>query len=181
MDRASFAGPFFFGGKPTLLRVGKSGIMGISEGWVWVVVGSVVAMAIALWLVIAARRSARTGAVYQVQRQFHNVKILASCDRVEFRGLDRAWDGQWKGQGILVLTDDCLYFRLDDREMDLSVPISRIERVDLAGEEESAAQRRRQMRVAYRAFDDQPRVATWILKDAKGWKDLILTTMEGNR
>lgn len=155
--------------------------MNISEGWVWVVAGSSIVMALAMWLVIAARKSARTGAMHQVRRQFHNMRILASCDRVEFRGLDRAWDGQWKGHGILLLTDDCLYFRLDDREMDLSVPISRIERVELSGEDGNAASRRREIRVAYRAFDDQLRVATWMLRNAKDWRELILTAVEGRR
>jgi hypothetical protein len=114
-----------------------------------------------------------------VQRQFRNVKIIATSDRVEFRGLDRIWDGQWRGLGVLVLTDDLLYFRLSERNMDLSVPVSRIERVDVAGEGEQVALRRRQIRVAYRAFDDQLRTATWNIGDAKKWKELIVAAMNG--
>jgi hypothetical protein len=151
----------------------------ISEGAFWVVAGSAAVVTIAVGLAIGARRSARMGAMYQVQRQFRNVKIIASSDRVEFRGLDRIWDGQWRGLGVLVLTDDLLYFRLSERNMDLSVPVSRIERVDVAGEGEQVALRRRQIRVAYRAFDDQLRTATWNIGDAKKWKELIVAAMNG--
>ncbi len=153
----------------------------ISEGMIWVVAGSAVAMTIAVGLVIGARRSARTGAMYQVQRQFRDVKIIASSDRVDFRGVDRIWDGQWRGLGVLVLTDDCLYFRLSERDMDLSVPVSRIESVEVAGEGDQASLRRRQIRVAYRAFDDQLRTATWSVRNARHWRDLILAAIEGKK
>lgn len=174
-DRAFEPDPFLGEQKFVEMLGGENQeIMNESEGMLWVVVGSVVVMTLALWLIIAARKSARTGAMYQVQRQFHNVKIIASSDRAEFRGLDRSWDGQWRGQGVLLLTDDCLHFRLTDREMDLSVPVSRIERVEVASEGERSTLRRRQLRVAYRAFDDQLRTATWSLKGARKWKDLIM-------
>jgi hypothetical protein len=152
----------------------------VSEGLFWVVAGSAVAMTIALWLIIAARKSARAGAMYQVKRQFRNVEFIASSDRVEFRGLDRSWDGQWRGEGVLLLTDDCLYFRLTDRNLDLSVPVSRIEQVETAAAEEKSSLRRGQIRVAYRAFDDQLRTATWNLKDPKKWRDLIMTAAGRN-
>lgn len=148
---------------------------------VWVVAGSVLAMAIALVLAVGSRRSARAAAMYQVQRQFRNVRIVASSDRVEFRGLDRVWDGQWRGIGVLVLTDDFLYFRLSDRDMDLSVPLVRIEEVHVVGGGDGGkgSQGRRHMRVEYRAFDDQLRTATWSIRDADRWKELILDAVEG--
>ncbi len=181
MDRAS--GPIFvFARSSSAIGSGEDqGTMIISEGMIWVVAGSAVAMTIAVGLVIGARRSARTGAMYQVQRQFRNVKIIASSDRVDFRGVDRIWDGQWRGLGVLVLTDDCLYFRLSERDMDLSVPVSRIEGVDVAGEGDQAALRRRQIRVAYRAFDDQLRTATWSVRNARHWRDLILAAIDGKK
>jgi hypothetical protein len=153
----------------------------ISEGMVWVVAGSAVAVMIAAGLVIGARRSARMGAMYQVHRQFRDVKIIACSDRVEFRGLDRIWDGQWRGLGVLVLTDDCLYFRLSERDMDLSVPVSRIEGVEEVGEGDQGALRRRQIRVAYRAFDDQLRTATWNVRNARQWREQILAAIDGKK
>jgi hypothetical protein len=151
----------------------------VSRDMFWVVAGSAIAMTIALWLIIAARKSARAGAMYQVQREFRNVEIIASSDRVEFRGLDRSWDGQWRGEGVLLLTDDCLYFRLTDRKMDLSVPVSRIEQVETAAEDASFL-RRGQIQVAYRAFDDQLRTATWSLKDPRKWRELIMAAAGRN-
>jgi len=148
---------------------------------VWVVVGSAVAMAIAFALAVGSRKSARRAAMYQVERQFRNVKIVASSDRVEFRGLDRVWDGQWRGLGILVLTDDFLYFRLSDRNMDLNVPISRIERVHLGtdGVGGKKVKGRRYICVEYRAFDGQLRTATWSVRNAETWERLISEVLEG--
>jgi hypothetical protein len=156
------------------------GNMIVSRDVFWVVAGSVIAMTIALWLIIAARKSARAGAMYQVKREFRNVEFIASSDRVEFCGLDRSWDGQWRGEGVLLLTDDSLYFRLTDRNMDLSVPVSRIEQVETTAEEKKCFVRRGQIRVAYRAFDDQLRTATWQLRDPKKWRDLIMAAAERN-
>jgi hypothetical protein len=155
------------------------GSMIVSRDMFWVVAGSVIAMSIALWLIIAARKSARAGAMYQVKRHFRDVEIIASSDRVEFCGLDRSWDGQWKGEGVLLLTDDGLYFRLTDRNMDLSVPVSRIEQVETAAEDEGSL-RRGQIRVAYRAFDDQLRTATWRLKNPRKWRELIMAAAGRN-
>ncbi|MCU0588594.1 MAG: hypothetical protein MUF52_10595 [Syntrophobacteraceae bacterium] len=141
------------------------------------------AMTIAVALAVGSRRSARTAAMYHVERHFRNVRIVASSDRVEFRGLDRVWDGQWRGLGVLVLTDEILYFRLADRNMDLSVPVSRIDevRVDGEGDGRRMAGGRCQIRVGYRAFDDQPRTATWSVRDATRWKELILDAVEGKK
>lgn len=147
----------------------------------WVVVGSAVAMGIAVLLAVGSRKSARNAAMYQVERQFRNVRIVASSDGVEFRGLDRVWDGQWRGLGILVLTDDFLYFKLADRNMDLNVPVSRIEgvHVDADGAGTRGDRGRQHIRVDYRAFDDQLRTATWTVRNAEKWKRLILDAMEG--
>lgn len=124
------------------------------------------------------RRRARGLAVQEVERQFVGVSILALDGEAFFRGLDRAWDSQWRGEGVLLLTNEVLYFRPWGRKLDLTIPIKRIQKVEAEGVRETGRNRgendRRVFQVCYRGNDDQVRVATWSLRRPGDWAKLMM-------
>lgn len=144
-------------------------------GFFWVVGSAGVVLIPVLFLVRALRRSAERMALYEVHTLLHGIPVRLSATKARLRGLRREWDGQWRGAGILVLTEDGLYFRSSQRPVDLRIPLDRI--IAVEGSAGSGGLRRdsRRLRVHYRGVDDTVRVASWSGVDAGKWIEGINT------
>jgi hypothetical protein len=142
-------------------------------GLYWVLGSAVVMLAPALILVRSLRRSAETMAMYEVRTLLHGIPIVLSATKARLRGLRRQWDGQWRGAGILVLTEDGLYFRSSERQIDLRIPLNRIIAVEDIGESLGVKRDSNRLRVHYRGVDNTVRVASWSGVDARKWVDGI--------
>jgi len=130
-------------------------------------------MAPALYLMRALRRNAEKAALYEVLTLLHGIPVLLSAPKARLRGLRRDWDGQWRGVGVLVLTEDGLYFRPSQRPVDLRIPWERI--ITVEGKSESGRRKlhANRLRVHYRGVDNTVRVASWSGVDAQKWIEVI--------
>jgi hypothetical protein len=126
----------------------------------------------ALYAVFFKQMAARRALMREVSRKFKGVSIIASTGSAFFQGLDRSWDRSWRGRGSLVLTDRMLYFRLLERTLDLAIPLGRIREVmlDPDGRKDPES---KEFGVSYLGSDDQPRVASWIVRRPGKWARAI--------
>lgn len=133
-----------------------------------------------LFLIRALRRSAERAALYEIRSQLHGIPILLFATKARLRGLRREWDGQWRGLGVLVLTEDGLYFRLTQRPVDLRIPLERITAVETKGSATGPRLSSRRLRVHYRGVDNTDRVASWSGVNGEEWLGRIKTLREGS-
>lgn len=136
----------------------------------WTIVPGALAPLILVGLMLFfRRRNARISTQRRVVRQFNGRIIRVLDARSYFYGWKRHWDMQWRGHGVLLLTPERLYFRLWQRNLDLSIPTDRIRQVlvDRAGD--GRPRRHRLLQVSYRGADDQLRIATWLVREPELW------------
>jgi hypothetical protein len=120
------------------------------------------------------RRMAGQRTLARVKQQFNGVPVQALSPKAYFCGMDRRWDSQWRGHGVLILTADMLYFRSWNKNVDLSVPIDRIAEAEVCRNTRGLKTwRRRCLKVTYRGMDDHPRAATWLAQKPTDWVRLI--------
>ncbi|MCK8602319.1 hypothetical protein [Desulfoferrobacter suflitae] len=126
------------------------------------------------------RRSAMQQTVRRVTRQFNGVPVRILASRAYFCGMNRLWDRQWKGNGVLLLTGKRLYFRLWERNLDLSIPLKRVRRAEIVYERGPFLLPRRHIRVVYQGMDDHLRTATWHADKPFDWLQMIQETLREN-
>ncbi|MHC1742489.1 MAG: hypothetical protein AB9873_05595 [Syntrophobacteraceae bacterium] len=147
-------------------------------GLLWVVGCGVVVVVPVVFLVRALRRSAERAAFHEVHSLLHGIPIILFATKARLRGLRREWDGQWRGVGILALTEDGLYFRPTQRQVDLRIPLERITAVETKSSATGRRLSTRRLRVHYRGVDNTERVASWSGVEVEKWMDGINTLRE---
>lgn len=139
------------------------------QQWLWLTLGGVLPLAVTVLMVYVKRRNARARTLRKVQQQFNGRSIWSMDSRSYFCGLKRKWDLQWRGYGVLILTRDRLYFRLWQRNLDLSIPRECLQAATVSFERGGKLLRRKHLQVIYRSADDQLRVATWFVQKPQVW------------
>jgi len=141
---------------------------------IWVAAMGVVLLGTGYGAVLWTRKRAQEDALREVRQQFDGIPILALASDACFNGLDRSWDSRWRGCGVLILTQELLYFRSWQRNLDLTIPINRIEEVGVNPSRENKGKNQKShLQVSYRGIDDQIRVATWLIKRPQDWVNEI--------
>jgi hypothetical protein len=143
--------------------------MGLSQDLVLLGIGGALLLVVVICVVVFQYWKVRTDALREVQRQFAGVRITAVTSRANFRGFARSWDGQWQGHGVLVLTDEILYFRTWNGESSITIPLDRIEQVTVNSRQGERKLRGQHLHVSYLGLDDHPRVATWSVQNPRRW------------
>jgi hypothetical protein len=122
---------------------------------------------------LGERRAARHSILERVRSKFAGVPMKAIAAKALFCGLNRGWDERWRGYGVLVLTDEVLYFRLWQRDLDLTIPCERIAAAGIDTGEGADKLRQPRLCVVYRGSDGETRTATWKLNRPRRWAQLI--------
>lgn len=147
--------------------------MSLAPVLVWVVAFGFVLASLFYFALLWTRKRARADALCEVRRQFEGITILALAPDACFKGLDRIWDRQWRGRGVLILTKELLYFRSWQRKIDMTIPLSRMQKVELGPGAEKESRRKKLFQVSYSGIDGLPRAAIWYVDEPKQWIDLI--------
>ena len=105
-----------------------------------------------------------------MQAQFSTEQILRSETTVNFFGLQSRGRGQIRGNGVLVLTPDELWFSRFVPRNDISIPLSSISEVSLV--EAHLGKRILGQQLLYVAFQNegQSDAIAWAVKDLQGWQ-----------
>jgi hypothetical protein len=125
------------------------------------------------WMRRRERRLEHKATLDEVCRQFSGEEVMVCSPYASFEGFDRMWDNPWRGEGVLLCTRDMLYFRPSRARVDLSIPMARIEKVEMGRKRENSRSDRSLLQVSYKGADDQLRVATWLVDRPEEWIKLI--------
>lgn len=139
------------------------------NGILWVVGCAGLVVIPFFFLVRALRRSSERAALLEARTLLHGIPILLFATNARLRGLRRSWDGQWRGVGILALTEDGLFFRPNQRPVDLRIPLERITEVEKKSGSTGWGLRTDRLRVHFRGVDNTERVASWSRVDVDRW------------
>jgi hypothetical protein len=140
----------------------------------WLAIGFLLMFACFYSILFWKKRMAGQRTLRRVKQQFNGVPVRALSPKAYFCGMDRRWDSQWRGHGVLILTAEMLYFRSWNRNVDLSIPMDRIAEAEVCRNTRGLRTwRRRCLKVNYRGMDDHPRAATWLAQKPLDWVRLI--------
>lgn len=126
------------------------------------------------------RRRARQQTLRRVNQQFNGVPVRALASNAYFCGMKRHWDSQWQGNGVLMLTGEMLYFRSWGKNLDLSIPLKRVERAEIIHKRGPFLLLRKHLKVVYRGMDDHVRTATWHAEKPHDWVRMIHENLREN-
>lgn len=126
--------------------------------------GGLICLGALFFIRFLLRKSAQMDALRKVRNQLNGRSIQVITPNAYCLGLGRSWDIQWQGHGILVLTRAILHFRLWKRDLDLIIPLDRVEGVRVTREHSG-----RHLQVSYRGSDGQVRTVTWQVRGPEQW------------
>lgn len=141
--------------------------------WKGLGVAAVLLILAGLFGAVMKRRRAKNNTVRKVRQQFNGTSVQAVASNAYFCGMGRNWDNEWQGRGVLMLTDDTLYFRLCDRPLDLNIRMDRVQAAEVWAVKKRFLPPRKGLKVVYRGAGGNPRFATWLVKDPQEWVALI--------
>lgn len=139
----------------------------------WLAVAAALLILAGLFGVLMKRRSGKNNTVRKVRQQFNGTAVQAMASNAYFCGMGRNWDSEWQGRGVLMLTDDTLYFRLCDRPLDLNIRMDRVQAAEVGAVKMRFLPPRKGLKVVYRGAGGNPRFAVWLVKDPQEWVALI--------
>ncbi|MBO9999199.1 MAG: hypothetical protein J7641_09365 [Cyanobacteria bacterium SID2] len=114
----------------------------------------------------------RTG-LERMQEQFTSAQIVRSDVKANFFGLQSRGNFQIRGNGVLVLTREELWFsRLVKRE-DISIPLNTIEQVDLVNSHLGKRILGRQLLYVQFASSDGTDAGAWLVNNPQQWQQDI--------
>jgi hypothetical protein len=142
-------------------------------GLEWLAAVAVILILAGLFAVVMNQRRIMNNTVRKVRRQFNGTAVSAIADNAYFCGMGRNWDNEWRGRGVLMLTDEMLYFRLCGRPLDLNIRMDRVQAAELDSIKKYFLQSRQGLKVVYRGVGGNLRYATWLVKNPQDWVALI--------
>jgi hypothetical protein len=119
------------------------------------------------------RKLAQQEVLTEIRGKFAAIDYLLLTSDARFQGLDRSWDARWRGAGILVITDHMLYFRLWRRDLDLTIPLERVQQVRCDHRPRGKVSRRPHLQVVYQGADGADRTASWLVKHPEEFVQVI--------
>lgn len=136
--------------------------------------------AVGLVACFAWRKLHEAHTLRKVRTRFAGVEILACAPDAHFKGMDRSWDNQWRGRGVLIMTREVLYFQPWQKGLDLSIPLDKVQEASVVSIDRGLRPRRGAFRVSYLGLDGQRRLATWTVKSCAEWDGLVQTIPHGD-
>jgi hypothetical protein len=122
---------------------------------------------------VVQRKLVQQEVLAEIRGKFAAIDYLLLTADAGFQGLDRSWDARWRGTGILVITDHMLYFRLWRRDLDLTIPLERVQQVRCDHRPGGKISRLPHLQVIYQGADGVNRTASWSVKHPEDFAHII--------
>jgi len=126
-----------------------------------------------LFMFLLHVRKARRDLESAIIHRFGRDKILCMSSRAIFFGIASLKYAQIRGNGILVLTRDELFFRRLAPEMDISIPLANITAVETTRSFLGKSIFKSLLRVDYRTSSGEMDSAAWYVKNLNNFRRCI--------
>ena len=83
--------------------------------------------------------------------------------------------GQWRGNGILILTDNELFFGMFLPKKDWNIPLSSITKIDIVKSHLKKTKSRKLLKVHFTNTNGQLDSIAWLVKDLETWVSTLRT------
>ncbi|MGD9504670.1 MAG: hypothetical protein AB7W37_07145 [Syntrophobacteraceae bacterium] len=132
-------------------------------------------LALAVWRL--AREGGGARALGETRRRLGGSTIIIFEPRARFIGFERAWDARWRGQGVLALTEEALYFRNSRGGHEFMIPMERLENARTVQENETISGSP-VLETTHVGPDGGRRVARWKVREPDVWVGSMESIME---
>lgn len=127
-------------------------------------------LVLGLGVLLARIRSARRRQAAALARRFEGATVVAAERRAAFLGLRSRGPFQVRGNGVLVLTPEELFFSLLLPGRELSIPLTSITGVSTARSFLGKSVGRELLVVEFTGEDGTPDAAAWSVADLPRWR-----------
>ncbi|MBD3371051.1 hypothetical protein GF402_11920 [Candidatus Fermentibacteria bacterium] len=140
----------------------------------YVMPGLVAAVGLLLGVRILRKKAAK-----EVSREFRGRNVVIHDTAANYFGLQSKKGKQIRGNGILVMTDEEIYFRMLLPSREMRIPLHRIKSVSHPKSHVGKSVGRKLLRVDFE--DDTGRIdgAAWYVRDPEAWARAIATYSPG--
>ncbi len=117
--------------------------------------------------ILAKKRTA------QVLKKFKDKNIVRISSSANFFGLQSKGSGQVRGNGILVLTKNKIYFEMWLPKKVIDIPISKIVKVDTVKSHLKKTKFKPLLKITFTHEDGNKDSAAWLVNNTQEWRDGI--------
>jgi hypothetical protein len=126
-------------------------------------------------------RLLRRKAAAEVGRNFRDRNVVIHDSAANYFGLKSRAGKQLRGNGILVMTDEEIYFRMLLPSREVRIPLSMIKSVSHPRSHAGRSVGRRLLRVDFEDDSGQTDAAGWYVRDPEAWARAITAYSPGSR
>ncbi|MGM0440915.1 MAG: hypothetical protein ACQEQC_00620 [Elusimicrobiota bacterium] len=109
----------------------------------------------------------------QVLKKFKDKNIVGISSSANFFGLKSRGAGQVRGNGILILTKNKIYFEMWMPKKVIDIPISRIVQVDTVRSHLKKTKFKPLLKITFTDADGMRDSAAWLVNNTQEWLDGI--------
>lgn len=137
---------------------------------VWVIIG--VSIGVGFFMVWALKKI-QVSQVKQVLVKFKDKEILAVTSSANFFGQESEGLTQIRGNGVLLLTQDEVYFKMWVVQKVIHIPISQIERVETPRSYLKRSKSLPLLKIVFKGQDGQIDSVAWYVNNLIDWQRAI--------
>jgi hypothetical protein len=144
-----------------------------------IAVASALVFAVLLVLVIrVVARSIEKKRAAEVMRRFAGQEILGATSNALFFGRESRGKGQVRGNGVLVLTPELLYFEMWAPKRRFAIPLESISAVSAPKSHLGKSRFRPLLKVEYKNPQGQADSCAWLIKNLETWHGALSRIVE---
>lgn len=132
----------------------------------------IVVLVFAISLVVSLRRLAMRRAA-DVLARFQGKRVYDTCSSANFFGLESKGMAQVRGNGVLVLTGDVLFFQMWIPKRETEIPVARIRKVEQVRSHLGKTRGSPLVKVTFETAPGQLDSAAWLVPNPGRWQSAI--------
>lgn len=124
-------------------------------------------------LMISFIRGLQRKKLEKILSRFSRESIVRISSNASFFGLGSAGGKQIRGNGVLILTKDQLFFEMLLPSKIIQIPLNRIRAIETPRSHAGKAVAWKLLKIVYQAEDGSEDSAAWAVRDLEGWMEMI--------
>ena len=115
--------------------------------------------------------------INEIRRKFINKNLILYSPNANFFGLESKKTRQIRGNGVLILMEDKIYFEMWKPKKNLEIPIKKIFNISTPKSHLRKSKFRPLLKIHFKNEENENDSAAWLVKDLNNWMENIKNLM----
>ena len=134
----------------------------------WIIIGVV-----SLYVLLAVLKSKQRNQSSEILDRFKDKMVLKAAQSANFFGQESKGVAQMRGNGVLLLTKEEIFFEMLVPKKELHIPISNISDIETPKSFLGKSKFMPLLKVKFKNDQGESDAAAWLVRDLAGWKEAI--------